>query len=124
MSLIRNRVLTAHALGAVLLGAALGVAQAGGNHGAAAQSHMPSATHTGLDTALEHASDRAKTVAPPLGGTHPEQSHDGLAKASDKATDKASDKAADKAADKAKTVAPPLGGDPAKAKPANTPPKQ
>lgn len=130
MSRTRNRVVTAYALGAVLVGAALGVAQAGGNHGAAAQAHVPSTAGArlpqqqgGLDTALDHASDRAKTVAPPLGGTRPEQSQDGLAKASEKAADKASDKATDKAADKAKTVAPPLGGDPANAKPAKTPPK-
>ena len=111
MSRTRNRVVTASALGAVLFGAALGVAQAGGgNHGAAAQGHMPSTASShlpqqqgGLDTALDHASDRAKTVAPPLGGTPPDQSK------------------ADQS--KATTVAPPLGGDPANARPA-TPPKK
>jgi hypothetical protein len=65
----------------------------------------------------EHASERAKTVASPLGGTHPEQSQDGLTKAGEKASGKASDKALEKASDNAKEVASPLGGDPANAKP-------
>jgi hypothetical protein len=67
---------------------------------------LPAGSADGLAQASESASERAREVAPPLGGTPPagaEAAQEGLAIATEKA------------ADEAKAVASPLGGDRANA---------